>query len=142
LIRSCNPTQFGHAPLRDIASNLVSLFSPLADSGDILLNCGLERISLPAFKQRALVLIASTLIADALVAIRHTNGPAGIGVALWTLEPGLVQFTITDYLGVLLPSSQSELVSDLANLLEAEITFHLSWIRSLSRLDIVFPVCS
>ena len=130
--------------LRDIASNLVSLFSPLAGSGGILLNCSLERISLPAFKHRALVLIAGTLITDALVAIRNTNGHARIGVALWALEPGLVQFTITDYLGVLLPSSQSELLSDLANLLEAEIAFHPSRLQSVSRLavsrlDIVFP---
>ena len=85
--------------LRDIGFNLVGLFSPLATSGDILVNCCIERISLPAFKQRALVLIASSLITDMLASIGQRNTSGRIDLALWMLEPGLIQFTVTDYFG-------------------------------------------
>lgn len=127
-------------PLRDIAINLINLFSPVTSSGDVLLNCGIERIALPAFQQRALVLLAGTLIMDVLVSLGRTNRHGRVDLALWTLEPGLVQFTITDDPGALVAPSQSSLVSDLANLLQAETVFHPPVSRALSRLDIVFPV--
>ncbi len=125
--------------LRDIGINLNRLFSPIANPGNNPLNCSIERIALPAFKQRALVLLASTLIMDVLVSTEHGNGAASMELALWTLEPGLFQFTITDYRGALMPPSHSPLVNDLADLLEAETAFHSSRVRPLSRLDIVFP---
>ena len=58
-LRSCS------ASLRDVARNLIELFGPAV--GDITLVTAVDRLTLPAFQHRALILIASELIMNTLL---------------------------------------------------------------------------
>jgi two-component sensor histidine kinase len=50
--------------LRDVVRNLVALFGSIV--GDVELHVNIERVALPAFQRRALVLAASELVINAL----------------------------------------------------------------------------
>jgi len=125
--------------LRGVVRNLVALFG--SGVARIVIRTDIERLSLPAYKRRALVLAASELVINAL---RH--GFAGrrdgrIEVTLRLVGTARACLTVTDD-GVGFrksrPSRQFGIAGGLADLLEADLVYRQVGIAG-THAEIVFP---
>jgi two-component sensor histidine kinase len=74
-------------PLRDIAIDLVELFSPAASR--IRLCTAIDHVVLSEFKRRALVLLGSELVTNALMHAFHGRTLGRISVTLQALSGGI-----------------------------------------------------
>jgi hypothetical protein len=113
-------------PVRDIARNLVELFGPSA--GHITLATSVERLILPAFQHRALVLMTSELIINCLL---HAFGdrPSGhMTLQLYRLKNDMARLAvIDDGCGLFVSGphhpARCSVINDLADLLQSEVLY-------------------
>lgn len=119
-LRACSRT------VRDVARNLVELFAP--GVSQITLVTSVERLTLPAFQHRALVLMASELVINSLLhAFEHR--PAGhMMLRLDRLNNGVARLAVTDDGRGLFDSASHHsarcgVINDLADLLQSEVMY-------------------
>jgi hypothetical protein len=80
--------------LRDVARNLIALFGP--SIGHVTVATSVDRLALPAFRHRALVLIASELVMNALLhAFRHRH-TGQVALQLTLLGRRVARLAVTD----------------------------------------------
>jgi two-component sensor histidine kinase len=118
---SCNET------LRAVVANLVALFGPTV--GEISLKTDLMRLSLPAYKRRALVLVASELVINALKHAFPDRQSGRIAVALGRVDAATVRLAVEDDgrgFALLRPGTGLAIVGGLAGLLEADLVYRRS----------------
>ncbi|GAN78015.1 hypothetical protein [Acidisphaera rubrifaciens] len=107
--------------LRTVVRDLVELFAPIA--GSVRLYTTIERLSLPAFRCRALTLAASKLVVSALCTDLIDSKNLTMRVSLCRPRRGVARLAIAD--NVSDPArAADEIVSDLAALLEGDLTLH------------------
>jgi two-component sensor histidine kinase len=119
-LRACS------CPIRDVARNLIELFGP--GVGHITLATSVERLALPAFQHRALILMVSELIINSLL---HAFGdrPTGhMALRLDRLNSGTARLAVTDDGRGLFRSASHRparcgVINDLADLLQSEVTY-------------------
>jgi two-component sensor histidine kinase len=113
--------------LRTVLRDLVELFGPVP--GELHLLTAIEQLSLPAFKRRALVLLACDLLVGALRHGRARQAGGRIGVTLHRGEDGRAGLDIIGD-GLNLPghgeARPDETLCDLAALLEGELVHHVA----------------
>jgi hypothetical protein len=126
--------------MRDIVTNLVGLVGPAAAPGHIMVRTCIERVSLPAFKRRALILAGNTLMTKLITHLIRQRNSATIDVALSVIGSGVARLTITNSNCSLSLATQPALLFDLASLLEAE--FASQAINAGTALDIAFSIRS
>ncbi len=126
--------------LRDVVVNLGALFG--GDNG-IVVRTAIGRLSLPAYKRRALVLCASELTINALThAFRDVAQDGRIDVSLRMLDDRCACLRIADNgagFGSRQPDIAVSVVGGLVGLLEADLTYHRTadW---TTVAEVVFPV--
>jgi two-component sensor histidine kinase len=110
--------------LQGVVRNLVALFG--TGAGWVIIRTDIERVSLPAYKRRALVLAASELVINAL---RHgfvDKSGGQIDVTLQTFGTAQLRLTVVDN-GCGLPddyaTGQSGITAALADLLEGGLVY-------------------
>ena len=104
-----------------VVRDLVELFAPLA--GSVRLHTTIERLSLPAFRCRALTLAASKLVVSALCADMIESKNLTMSVSLCRPRRGVARLVIAD--NVSDPGrAADEIVSDLAAVLECDLASH------------------
>jgi signal transduction histidine kinase len=106
--------------LRDIVTDLVELFSPAAKR--IQLRTTIEPVMLGEFRRRALVLLASELVTNALMHafVGQTSGE--VNVTLQALTGGYVRLMVKDDgCGMRGVQARHAIVHDLADLLESDL---------------------
>jgi hypothetical protein len=81
-------------PLRDVARNLIELFGPVV--GDINLLTSVDRLILPAFQHRALVLIASELVMNTLLHAFKGRCSGRVTFEFSVIDRGTARLTVTD----------------------------------------------
>ena len=128
--------------LRDVAQNLAALFGGnhcVVDRTDI------ERVSLPAYKRRALVLCASELLINALThAFGASSTNACVELSLRRLNSKRICLRIADNgIGFLAgsPKPWSSIAGGLAELLESNLRYRRTgeW---MTVADVTFPLAS
>lgn len=110
--------------LRHAARDLAELFGDAA--GIIGISTGIERLELPAFKRRALVLMASRLLSDILLYVARERHSPLLLVTLDRPRRGIARLSIgyEDRPGLFGPIDGSDSVTDdLASLLETAIIY-------------------
>jgi hypothetical protein len=128
------------ALIRDVVLNLGALFG---GRNGVVVRTVIERISLPAFKRRALVLSASELMINALThAFREAAWPGRIEVSLRVLDDKRACLRVADNgvgFGSRSPDNAVSIAGGLAGLVEADLTYHRTadW---TTVAEIVFPV--
>ena len=110
--------------LRTIASDVVELFGPI--TGEVGLQTAIERLALPAFKRRALVLAASELLINSLLHGFVERDEGNIVVTLRQHDHGRALLRVADdgcglALGRRL--NDSGVAFDMAALLEARVMY-------------------
>jgi two-component sensor histidine kinase len=113
--------------LRDAARDLVELFGPAA--GRVTIGTRIERVSLPAYQRRALVLAASELVSNALLHAFCGRSGGHIQVELEAFEPSRARLVVTDDgcgMPRVMPRNRLQVGRDLASLLEAEISYRVA----------------
>ncbi len=112
--------------LRELVSNLVELFGPIA--GRVQLQTAIARVALPAFKRRALLLAASELVVNAITHAFHGRAGGEIIVTLESLGRGHARLAVADNgSGVAATAAAAgagaSILCDLANLLESTLVY-------------------
>jgi two-component sensor histidine kinase len=112
--------------IRDVARNLIELFGP--GVGHIDLTTSVERLALPAFQHRALILMASELITNSLLHAFENRSTGCMTLRLDRPHRGLARLTVTDDGRGLSGSAPHRpaacsVISDLAHLLQSELTY-------------------
>jgi hypothetical protein len=110
--------------LRDVARNLIELFGP-AVGGDIILASSVDRLALPAFQHRALILAASELVMNTLLHAFNGRSAGRVTLELAVLNQGMARLTVTDdgnYPSGAAPHcpTRCSVISYLAHLLQSE----------------------
>jgi hypothetical protein len=108
-------------------AGLVELFSPAA--GGITIATNLTALALPAYRRRALVLTAAELVTQALLRSARGKHPGQIRVALGPIDDRQALLLIDDDVhcaDASLPADRFDIVSGLADLLEAEVAYRRS----------------
>jgi two-component sensor histidine kinase len=113
--------------LRITSRSLVELFGPAI--GNVAVTTSLPRLSLPAFKRRALILACSELLINSLrhAFLERTYG--SIVIALAGIDRRQLRLTVADDgVGIPLPPTNDRLgiAADLALLLEGELGYRSS----------------
>jgi hypothetical protein len=115
--------------LRNVVGDLAALFGSVA--GDIILNTNIERVSLPAYKRRALVLAATELVINALLQAFRGRRQGRIEVSLTSLGPALACLRVSDD-GIGFSAKPSDycggIAARLADLLETDLVYYQSGI--------------
>jgi two-component sensor histidine kinase len=128
------------ALLREVVLNLGALFG---GGGGVIVRTAMERLSMPAYKRRALVLAASELMINALT---HAFGSASrdgrIEITLRLLDDGRARLRVADNgagFGARRPNTATGIAGGLADLVEADLTYGRTadW---TTVAEIVFPV--
>jgi len=112
--------------LRTAVRDLVGLFGP--SDGQARPRTSIERLTLPAYKRRALVLATCTLVIDALGRIPTGRTGGCIAVSLRQTEPTQAALSVADDGWNRLQDGReppSEILSDLAALLECAPAFRV-----------------
>lgn len=126
--------------LRTLVRDLIELFGPV--KGHVSLHTCVEPIQLPAYRRRALVLIASALVCDALSHQPIPSGDNGIAMLLLRVDAARALFRI-DMEGWRAPrvgrSRPFEIVADLASLLESEPVYRTGAFSGAT-VEIAFPI--
>jgi two-component sensor histidine kinase len=125
--------------LRNVVADLAALFGSVA--GDVILTTHIERVSLPAYKRRALVLAATELVINALLHAFRGRRQGRIEVSLTLLGPALAYLRVSDD-GIGFSSKPSDycggIAARLADLLETDLVYYRTGIGTAALL--VFPV--
>ncbi|HQT47244.1 MAG TPA: hypothetical protein PLY97_08480 [Acidocella sp.] len=111
-------------PLRSVVLNLVALFGPAF--GKVSLDISVERLTLPAHKRRALVLVACELVLNALCHGLSGRSAGNIAVHLSRTARTVAQLSVADDgCGIAQGAFplQRSIASDLAAVLETDITY-------------------
>jgi two-component sensor histidine kinase len=119
-LRACS------CPVRDVARNLIELFGP--GVGHITLATSVERLALPAFQHRALVLIASELIINSLLHAFENRSTGRMTLRLDRLNRGMARLAVTDdgrglFGNVPHHPARCGVINDLADLLQSEVMY-------------------
>jgi two-component sensor histidine kinase len=126
--------------LRDVVLNLGALFG---GGNGLVVRTIIERINLPGYKRRALVLCASELTINALThAFRGAAGDGRIDVSLCLLDNTRACLRIVDNgagFASRRPDTAVSIAGGLAGLLEAELTYDRTG-SSTTVAEVVFPV--
>ena len=126
--------------LRDVTRDLVELFGEASGIGGI--STSAERLSLPSFKRRALVLIAGQLVVEALlVASRRRRRDGQITVVLDRSSCGFGRLAVgyTDSLVTFDPrGGNCGVIDDLASLLETDVVYRTGGRRMIAEVE--FPL--
>ena len=146
LFRSLDePSARQHVPcshlLREIVVDLVALCGTGAGSAEIALATHIERLYLPSFKRRALILAAVELVMNALLHAFTGRAQGRIDVSLTMLGPARARLEVKDDgVGFLCgqPNFGRGIAAGLADLLEAELAYFRN--RTMTAAEIVFPV--
>jgi hypothetical protein len=127
--------------LRDIVTNLVTLSGTAAGGPDITLATNIQRLHLPAYKRRALVLTAVELVTNALLHAFAGRTTGHIAVSLTMLGPARAWLEVKDN-GIGFRNGQPNLgcgvAAGLADLLEAELVYFRG--NAVTVAEVVFPV--
>jgi hypothetical protein len=110
--------------LRTIAQNMVELFGPSV--GDVVTAFELTRLSLPAFKRRALVLACNELLVNVLQHAFDGRSSGLIVVTLRDLGGGRASLLVADSgrgMGSAIRSPHWGVAADLAELLDGELLY-------------------
>jgi two-component sensor histidine kinase len=110
--------------LRDVVLNLVELFG--APSGRVSIGTQVERVSLPSYQRRALVLAASELVCNALLHAFCGRPGGHIEVELQIFGASRGRLAVTDDgcgMPGSMPRNRLQIGRDLASLLEADIGY-------------------
>jgi len=126
--------------LRTLVRDLIELFGPVA--GHVGLHTCVEPIQLPAYRRRALVLIASALVCDALSHGPIPGGDGGMAMLLLRVDAARALFRI-DMEGWRAPrvgrARPFEMVANLASLLEGEPVYRTRAFSGAT-VEIAFPI--
>lgn len=112
--------------LRDLVRDLVELFGPAV--GPVVLATCIDRLALPAFRQRALILLANELVSNALLQAFEPHRSGRITLHLAVLDRRSARLTVTDDGGNVFDRarrhpSRCGVVDYLADLLESDLTY-------------------
>jgi two-component sensor histidine kinase len=113
--------------LRSLTQNLVELFGSAI--GDIALSTCVDRLVLPAFQQRALILLTSELVTNVLLHAFNDRIDGRIVVELWVPTRGDASLTISNDGNLLssIPHQQQagrcSMAGDLADLLQGDVVY-------------------
>ncbi len=125
--------------LRNVVADLAALFGGVA--GDVILNTNIERVSLPAYKRRALVLAATELVINALLHAFRGRRQGRIEVSLTWFGLAHACLRVSDD-GIGFNGKPSDyccgLAARLADLLETDLVYYRTGIGTAAL--IVFPV--
>lgn len=127
-------------PLSGIVTGLVELFSP-GVSG-ITVTANLTALALPAYRRRALVLAAAELVTQAILLGARGRRPGQILVALEPIGSRQALLSIEDDVhraDASPPVDRFGIVSGLAGLLEAEVTYRRSHLGGTAA-ELLFPI--
>jgi two-component sensor histidine kinase len=129
-------------PLRDVTRNLIELFGPSA--GDISAATCIGRLVLPAFRHRALILIASELVMNALLHAFNDERTGRVTLQLATLDPTSARMTVTDDGDRLFDRARNDysrwsVIDYLADLLQSDIIYRSRGAGG-TNAEIVFPI--
>ena len=126
--------------LRNVVRNLGSLFGPVG--GDIDIKTDIERLSLAAFGRRALVLVATELLLNALGHAFRGRANGHVEVCLQRTSEGRARLRVTDdgigYFETAEDASVS-IAGRLAHLLGGRLVYRQDQ-GSATTAEIVFPV--
>jgi two-component sensor histidine kinase len=127
--------------LREIVIDLVTLFGTRPASAEIALLTNIERLYLPAFKRRALILAAVELVINAMLHAFTGRTQGRIDVSLTMLGPVRARLEVKDD-GVGFsggkPNLRCGIAAGLADLLEADLVYFRG--LTVTTAEIVFPV--
>jgi two-component sensor histidine kinase len=112
--------------LRDVARNLIALFGPTI--GHVTVATSVDRLALPAFRHRALILIASELVTNALLHAFKDRRAGQVALQLTLLGRGVARLAVTDDGARLCDRARCHparcsVTNYLADLLEAELVY-------------------
>ena len=126
--------------LRDVVLNLGALFG---GGNGIVVRTVIERINLPAYKRRALVLCASELMINALThAFRDAVGDGRIDVSVCLLDDRHAGLRVVDNgagFGSRRPDTSVSIAGALAALMESDLTYDRT-ADGTTVAEVVFPV--
>jgi hypothetical protein len=108
--------------LRDVVTNVVELFCPAASR--IRLRTVIDPVVLAEFKRRALVLLASELVTNALMHAFEGRTGGEVNVVLQVLAAGYARLVVTDDGGGMrnrVEQRRHPVLHDLADLLESDL---------------------
>jgi hypothetical protein len=127
--------------LRDVVTDLVALFGPERGSDHVTLDTTIERLRLPAYKCRALVLAAAELVMNALLHAFPGRARGRIEVNLTLPGPLRARLQVADD-GIGLCTGQPDLhrgvAAGLADLLESDLVYIQTSNRTIAEIE--FPV--
>lgn len=134
--RSCS------APLRDIVRDLVELFGPAI--GNMTAATSVDHLTLPAFRHRALILLASELVTNAMLHASKDRRDSRIALRLSVLGHDAARLTVTcdgcfdlDY--IQRQPACCDVITDLSDLLQGEPICQ-SRLGGGTIVDLEFPV--
>jgi two-component sensor histidine kinase len=114
--RSCS------APLRDLTRDLTELFGPAI--GQIAVTTNVDRLTLPAFRHRALILMANELVTNALLHAFKDRRFGRITLQLSVLARGSARLTVMDDgESARHQPSPCSVINYLADLLESDLVY-------------------
>jgi hypothetical protein len=126
--------------LREVARDLVSLFGP--GVGQVALRTEIERVALPAWQRRALVVLASELLANALLHGFRSRPWGRVELTLRVAAPGQAWMRVRDDgIGCVAgrPDPATSVAGGLAALLAGEL--HIASTRDWpTSAEVVFPL--
>jgi hypothetical protein len=128
--------------LRTAVCGLIELFAPVA--GSACFRADIERLRLPGFKRRALVLAACELVSDVLLRGFIQSAPGDIQVVLRKAGATEMRLTVSSSAFDTIPDRPSDSLSDLAALLECNVTYsmlHMGGVAAELTFPIVGPNC-
>jgi hypothetical protein len=123
--------------LRTAVCGLFELFTPVA--GSACLRADIERLGLPGFKRRALVLAACELVSDLLLRGFIQSESGDIHVAL--RKAGVTEMRLTVSSGAFdtIPDRPSDSLSDLAALFEGNLSYSVLHMGGVAA-ELTFPI--
>jgi two-component sensor histidine kinase len=126
--------------LRAVVSFVVSLFGPTV--GEVALRSDLIRLTLPAYKRRALVLAANELVSNALKHAFRGRARGQISVTLGRVGTDSMCLVVEDNgpgMALERPSASAAIVGGLAGLLEADLVYRRSALGGTAA-EFQFPI--
>ncbi len=128
--------------LHETASCLVDLFGPAV--GQVILTAELDRLALPAYRRRALVLAAAALVTRTLLHAFRRRSEGQIVITLGRDDPHHALFLIEDdgcEFGPDRACATHEIVAGLTALLEADVVYRHSEMGGTAA-EVRFPIAS
>ena len=127
-------------PLREIARDLVGLFGPAI--GEVVLDTEVASLTLPAYRRRALVLLGSELVTNALTHAFRGRSVGHVSLCLWRVGTDRLRLRVgDDGVGYARgrPVPGRSIAGALTDLLAGDITY-IAQPGGGSMAEVLFPI--